>query len=586
MRTVALACISFTVVACGPSGRGDDNPPTAHIDVSPKDLSVTIVDGAAVTQSYTATLVDVDGNETDVTSSVVFTVSNTSAGVWVGPTITIGGGAAGPTRVVATNGQVQGDTGLTIYVKGSRNDGNVPPNAGSLFDSAAETPGHSPVIAYPADNILVPPNLGEFDVHWQDSTGNNLFEISLQNQYVDLRIYKSTSGSAYTTYTPGEWYSLASPHTQLTLSVAGLNTASPGVKGTIAQHVDVTNEIVQGGMYYWTTQPTQGVYRYDMSTPNTPPSSFFMPGAQPTSCIGCHSLSKDGTKMALTLDSGDGRGTIFEVSDYSVLVPYATNSQYWNFATFTPDATKLVTVYHGQMSLRSTAGGGILTSIANSGALLATHPELSPDGTILANVETSQDYYDFEVNDGSIVTHTFNDATNSFGPTQVLVPNAAGASNYYPSWSPDGQWILFTRTAGNSYNDSSAQIWVVKADGTKPPIQLNLADKGAGLTNSWARWAPFTQSFGPSNELVYYLTFSTARPFGIRATGGTQIWMSPFFPDRADMGQDPSGQAFHMPFQVLTTANHIAQWTQAVVIGRKADGSPLTQAEATPGAYR
>jgi hypothetical protein len=48
----------------------------------------------------------------------------------------------------------------------------------------------------------------------------------------------------------------------------------------------------------------------------------------------------------------------------------------------------------------------------------------------------------------------------------------------------------------------------------------------------------------------------------------------------ATAGMDPSGHAFHMPFQRLDTNNHIAQWTQAVVIGKKADGSPLTQVEA------
>src|SRR5262249_55958901 len=146
--------------------------------------------------------------------------------------------------------------------------------------------------------------------------------------------------AAFTTYTPAEWLTLATPAEPLELTVAGMNTASPAQKGTsAAQHVAVTNEIVQGGMYYWTTQPTQGVYRYDRGTPNIPPAPYFdATHAQPTSCIGCHGLSKDGTKMALTLDSGDGRGTIFDVGSYAVLVPYASNPQYWNFATFTPDA--------------------------------------------------------------------------------------------------------------------------------------------------------------------------------------------------------------------------------------------------------
>jgi hypothetical protein len=587
MRTAFAYLVVAGFCACGPTGRGgDDNPPAAHIELAPPDLSVTVINNTAIVQGYTATLVDAIGTRTDITSTVQFALANSSFGAWNGPMLTITGGGAGPTRVVATDGTIQGDTGLTVYVKGTRGDGTVPPNAGQLFDGATETAGHAPAIAYPAEGILVPPNLGEFDVHWQDATGNNLFEVALKNQYVDLRIYKSTSGASFTTYTPLEWYALASPRNQLTLTVAGLNTASPAVKGTSAvQHVDVTNEIVQGGMYYWTTQPTQGVYRYDMSTPNVPPSSFFMPGQQPTSCIGCHGLSKDGTKMALTLDSGDGRGTIFNVGDQTVLVPYNSNPQYWNFATFNPDASKLVTVYHGAMSLRSSAGGAVIASVPSSSGLLATHPEMSPDGAQLANVETTQDYYDFQVFDGSIVTRPFDDATNSFGAIKTLVPNVSGASNYYPSWSPDSQWILFTRTTGNSYSDTSAQIWVVKADGTLPPVQLSLANStGGSLTNSWARWAPFQQSFGASNEPAFYLTFSTTRPFGVRQTGGTQIWMSPFFPGRAAAGQDPSGPAFHMPFQLVTTANHIAQWTQAIVIGRKADGSPLTQAEATPGA--
>jgi hypothetical protein len=62
--------------------------------------------------------------------------------------------------------------------------------------------------------------------------------------------------------------------------------------------------------------------------------------------------------------------------------------------------------------------------------------------------------------------------------------------------------------------------------------------------------------------------FSSVRPFGVRIPGGgrPQIWMTPFFPDRAAQGQDPSGNAFRVPFQAVDTSNHIAQWTNAVVI--------------------
>jgi hypothetical protein len=139
--------------------------------------------------------------------------------------------------------------------------------------------------------------------------------------------------------------------------------------------------------------------------------------------------------------------------------------------------------------------------------------------------------------------------------------------NFYPSFSPDGQWVVFTRTIGPGYSDPSAQTWVVKADGTMPPIPLARANLGANLTSSWARWVPFAQTFGAVQEPMFYISFSSMRPYGVRmpALAKPQIWMAPFFPERARAGLDPSGPAFRLPFQDVTAGNHVAQWTQSVV---------------------
>jgi hypothetical protein len=198
---------------------------------------------------------------------------------------------------------------------------------------------------------------------------------------------------------------------------------------------------------------------------------------------------------------------------------------------------------------------------------LATHPEISPDNTRLASVEFTGGY-DAQAYGGSIVIRSFDAAASKFGAPTVLVPSAVNVANWYPSFSPDGQWIVFTRTTSYSYNDLSAETWLVKADGTQPPIQLAAADLTGNLTNSWARWVPFAQTFGPDNEKLFYLTFSSQRPFGVRIPDGRrpQIWMTPVFPSRAAAGQDPSGNAFRVPFQDVNTSNHIAQWTQAVVV--------------------
>lgn len=165
----------------------------------------------------------------------------------------------------------------------------------------------------------------------------------------------------------------------------------------------------------------------------------------------------------------------------------------------------------------------------------------------------------------------YSDVTNAITNPHVLVAadTTNNVQNFYPSFSPDNQWIAFTRTNGYSYNNPSAEIWVIKADGTGAPVQLLASDTAAAsLTNSWARWVPFGQTFGASNTTMFYLTFSSQRPFGVRIPGGgrPQIWMTPFFPDKAAAGTDPSGNAFRVPFQEVDSSNHIAQWTNAVVI--------------------
>jgi hypothetical protein len=72
-----------------------------------------------------------------------------------------------------------------------------------------------------------------------------------------------------------------------------------------------------------------------------------------------------------------------------------------------------------------------------------------------------------------------------------------------------------------------------------------------------------------------WLTFSSSRRYGLRtppagtsseSTTGTLLWMVAIDPDRAINGQDPSYAAFYLPFQDVTSSNHIAQWTKQVIV--------------------
>jgi hypothetical protein len=94
------------------------------------------------------------------------------------------------------------------------------------------------------------------------------------------------------------------------------------------------------------------------------------------------------------------------------------------------------------------------------------------------------------------------------------------------------------------------------------------------LASSFPKWSPFL--FHRTNQAgsrLEWITFSSTRKYGLRdpPPGGTElntgtlIWMAAVDPDRVAMGEDPSFPAFALPFQDLTTSNHIAQWTTAVI---------------------
>jgi dipeptidyl aminopeptidase/acylaminoacyl peptidase len=563
LRVVGLL-VGLSLAACGPGGGGDDSSEDeAVLEVRPATATLTVSNGVAVEQPYTAHLVFPDGSERDVTDEAVFVLAEGFVGFFEAETLVANGAGRGLVR--ATRDGKMGDATVEVFARDVRVPDGVPPNAPDLFDAATDDPARLATIIYPSDGTIVPPNLGDFDVHWSDATGSDLFEIELATYYANVKVYAAgnAAAGAWLAFLLEEWTLIAQSEVGATINVTvrGLTQAAPQTSSHAAIVVRNSREDIQGGIYYWAATNTAGVdgiFRHDVGRPGQAAEQFYT-RTEAGRCVACHALSRDGTKMAITYDGGDGPANIVDVATRTTMVPADSA---WNFATFSPDGDRLLTVRSGVLTLRDGSTAAAIATVPTSG--YASHPDFSPQGDRIVYVRpTSPTGYDWHFQGGAIVTQTYG-AGDAFGGEVEVVPSSP--NNYYPSLSPDGEWVLFNRSTEDAYDDGSAELWVVKIDGSVGPIRLDLANIGPGLTNSWARWAPFEGTYGEDAEPIYWLTFSSKRAFGVRlAAGRPQIWMTPFFPERAAAGTDPTAPGFRLPFQDLASSNHIAQWTETVV---------------------
>ena len=577
---MALLLLLFVLTgACsGTMGNsaGDTSPDGAPLDglqslaISPESTTVTVSKGKPQTVAYTVTGTFPSGTR-DVTDLVSLSVEDGRLATFDGASLKTTDSLGGKTKVIATSGSITVKASLTVKLQLRSTAPGAPPNAQGLFDQTTAGTGTGPVVLYPPTGALVPPNLGEMDVMWTDST-HDLWELSVQSDTTDIKIYTDKLSQGITSTT---WQVMADSNLdgKVTLTVRGLLRASPGSSvGSGDVELRFGHESVQGGLYYWAAVSDGGVIRYDFGKANQQAESYYTK-ADANDCVACHALSPDGTRMAVTFSGGDGAAGILDVAKRSLT---ADKTYHANFQVFTPDNKYLITSSEGVLSVRDPTTGAEQAQLSTGGK--ATMPDVSPDGKQLVFVRPSSYTTDWTFTGGSIVGASLSGTT--IGAPQVLVQGSATENNYYPAFSPDSKWIIFNRSSGDSYSDDDASLWVVSASGGGTPIELSNANQGKDLRNSWARWSPFVQSY-LGGDLVndfqtgklFWFTFSSTRDYGTALSNGAkdskdrnpQLWMAAFHPELAQAGKDPSTPAFWLPFQQLTTNNHIAQWTKKVV---------------------
>lgn len=607
MRSFVL-CVTLAVLGCGDDGTDgmDTNSPDsggnpleglASLTITPADQTLTVSVGNPARSTYSAQGTFTDGRTEDVSALVQWTVADGTLASFTGAELATVDSRGGVTMVGATAGGFSAATGLTVRFEQAHTDpgsSDVPADPGPLFDGT-DDPGRAPALVYPNDNVVVPPNLGRLELHFRPGANNTLFALSFQNSTIDLTVYlrctQPLNGGCIYLPDPQVWSWLAGTGRgadPITWSIRGTDDAGTAVGASGPMHLAFAPDDLDGGIYYWTTT-LQAIMRYDFgSATQTEAERFIGTEATDGTCMGCHALSRDGTKMVAEAGGqNDGRIVLIDVATKQPLVPFGSTEKS-NFESWNQDGSAFAGVYAD----RNATNFNLMIFDGNTAELLETvdvggtatnptnHPDWSPTEDRIAYVNvgihnTLQMGYYGEIRS---VAKT----GGAWGTPIVLAPRTPGRNRYYPTYAPDGKLLVFNESICNNGNqggecnndtDPTAKLYALDGTIENGPItelaQANapgIADNGrTTLANSFPKWNPFVFRRDNSGGRLAWVTFSSTRQYGLRSPpgGGTLLWMAAVDLD-APAGTDPSRAAFALPFQDLTTSNHIAQWTTAI----------------------
>jgi hypothetical protein len=604
MQHRAVAVVSFALALCfactehrarTPPGTTGDGSPASQPDgggpptgsgtlrIEPLDREETI-DGAPVVVDYRAFLRSADGTEREVTTETAFVSTVPALGTFSGARFT-SGLDGGRTTVRASLGGAVATTTLTLRSDRVFVTPGTPADAPTRF-GGAEDAAYAPELVYPEDQTMVPPNLGELEIHFRPN-GGTVFELHVVTPLANLRIYfgcsEAVSGGCIYTPERDVWDAISSAargQGPITYTLRGADDA--GHLGAAASRsLTVAEEDITGGLYYWNAGGGT-IDRFEFGVRGAVAENFLDQGrAGALICVGCHALSRDGRRIAIGTDQPTTTLQVFDIASRNRLWMSGGGGGFGlpnqpNFHGFSTDGSQLASSSLDGIVIRNGDTGAMLAGPLGGGP--GTMPDYSPDGQHIAFVrhDSAPPFGGGLIADvlgvvgGRIQRLDWNGSAWVQGPELV----SGGGNNYYPAYAPDGQWVVFNRSPGNmpsvaSAEDGStmtayvadAELWFIRADGTGAAVELERAD---GLGDSWPKFDP-TQ-YMDNGRPIFWLAWSSHRAFGLRYGDATrvQLWMAAFDPELAATGGDPGLAAFRLPFQDIESGNHIAQWVTSV----------------------
>jgi len=607
---------------------GSDSPAgvATALVFDPPSITLVIDSAAAVkTASYSLTATFMGGDMAKVTAeSLEFDRPDLASQKNGSPVVlTATGAVAGKGKLHAVYGGLEATADLEVQLVEQSVTGTIPADVLTALDGGGTSPAQDPTLTtllYPYDKTVFALGLQSPQIMWTAPDAvNDVYRLHAEQAGYKFDLYSAATAPGHLVIPQDTWDRMTSSNggDPLTITLFRYDATAKKAYSAASESFTIAPESLRGAIYYWTaSRLNAGIGNITRIYPGV--------GAMPESlgtgkCMGCHSVSADGTTMVADIEgvptAGAYRPGYGNTRPWAAFaLPAATltlqTDKYGAGPALTPDGKYVVFGNHAGDP--NAAGGPIPTPLGSKNFSLAVTatgmviPDSGLDDIVFSAAGLNLEMPSFSLDSkkltaveagGSDAAHVrenvipdlarrivymdFDESATKFDPTLHEVANInqfpVGNQGFgYPAFTPDNDFVAYHTglystgcNPGGCGDDTpdGGEIWVSPVGGGTPVRLTAVNDPPAAKDHSANR----EPTFCPVKRGGYsWMVFTSMRDWGnelVDAGPNTnakrRLWVAAI--DGDIKTTDPSHPAFYLEGQE-NTPNMRGFWALAQCI--------------------
>lgn len=572
---------------------GGNSGPVQSLSIDPPSATIDVTNGASTPATFQAIAHYANGTTGPVAGSWQFDRPQIAL---VGPSsgvVTANGETGGVGTLTVTVGQLTATAQVTVDLHVTDNPAGLGAADQAKFGSPDGTP--SGTMLYPYDETVFARGILAPELMWSGGAAGDVYLVHLHEDHFDAQIFTTADPPSAYTMSDAVWNALTTSNAGEKVQIDVQRMSGGQAHASMHETWTIAQGSLRGTIYYWAVNTGQlmkiapGASSPTVVFDSGPADQLGTPapagynGATPPwesggndkRCVACHTVSKDGSKLAAVFEKKGSTASPWGTIDLTAsppsvtqLTPYTSSAIY---LALTPDGANVVQNDNDMtMSLHDATTGAAIPSALDAFTDKTADPVFSPDGKLLAFSSNASGYYPVEFFRADLDVMDYDASQKAFANRRTIA-NGGTEAIAFPSFSPDSKWALYQKGdySRAKYGTSSVghdDLYMTDVAGQVGEIPLSNAS-GASLDakNQHISYQPTVNPVAVGGYL--WVVFFSPRDYGNKMQSASnptyenrkQLWVA-----AVDLnpqpGTDPSHPAFWLPGQDLSTVNMSGYW--------------------------